>query len=127
MMNVRLALVDDNPVYLFALTHVLKNMDEFVVSISSEDFKEYLEALGNEEVDIILIDVSVLLGLRPQILKGYLKYVHDIPVMVMGMDRPSQMDELQTLHPNIRFLAKGSGREKIIEAIRETASLLNWY
>ena len=126
-MNVRLALVDDNPVYLFALTHVLKNMDEFVVSISSEDFKEYLEALGDEEVDIILIDVSVLLGLRPQILKGYLKYVRDIPVMVMGMDRPSQMDELQTLHPNIRFLAKGSGREKIIEAIRETASQLNWY
>jgi DNA-binding NarL/FixJ family response regulator len=127
MMNVRLAVVDENPVYLFALTYVLKNMDEFVVSISSQDFKEYLEALEDEEVDIILIDVSVLLGLRPQILRGYLKYVREIPVMVMGLDRPSQMDELQTLHPNIRFLAKESGKERIITAIRETASQLNWY
>lgn len=126
-MNVRLAVVDENPVYLFALTYVLKNIDEFVVSISSQYFKEYLEALEDEEVDIILIDVSVLLGLRPQILKGYLNYVREIPVMVMGLDRPSQMDELQTLHPNIRFLAKESGRERIIAAIRETASQLNWY
>ena len=78
-------------------------------------------------MDIILIDAAVLLGLRPQILKGYLNYVREIPVMVMGLDRPSQMDELHSLHPNIRFLAKESGREKIIAAIRETASQLNWY
>jgi DNA-binding NarL/FixJ family response regulator len=127
MMNVRLAVVDENPLYLFALTYVLKNIDEFVVSISSQDFKEYLEALEDEEVDIILIDAAVLLGLRPQILKGYLNYIRDIPVMVMGLDRPIQMDELQTLHPNIRFLAKESGRERIIAAIRETAPQLNRY
>ena len=127
MNNIRLALVDKNPIYLFALTYVLKNIDEFLVSISSQDFKEYLEAMEDEEVDLILIDISVLLALRPQILKGYLNYVREIPVMVMGLDRPSQMDELQTLHPNIRFLAKESGREKIIAAIWETASQLNWY
>jgi DNA-binding NarL/FixJ family response regulator len=127
MNNIRLAVVDKNPVYLFALTNVLKNMDEFLVSISAQDFKEYLEAMEDEEVDMILIDISVLLGLRPQILKGYLNYVREIPVMVMGLDRPSQMDELQTLHPNIRFLAKESGREKIIASIWERASQLNWY
>lgn len=127
MNNIRLAVVAKNPVYLFALTYVLKNMDEFMVSISSQDFKEYLEAMEDEEVDMILIDISVLLGLRPQILKGYLNYVSEIPVMVMGLDRPSQMDELQTLHPNIRFLAKESEREKIIAAIWETASQLNWH
>ncbi len=67
MNSIRVAVVDDNPVYLFALVSLLKLYVEIDVVMASDNFKDFLNAMAEEEPDLIIIDESIVEGIRDNI------------------------------------------------------------
>ncbi len=61
MNNIRVAVVDDNPLYLFALVTLLKQNNDPDVVIATDNFKDFLEQLSEEDPDLIIL-MKVLWG-----------------------------------------------------------------
>ena len=106
MNSIRVAVVDDNPVYLFALVSILKLYDELDVVMASDNFKDFLDEMAEEEPDLIIIDESIVEGIRKNIWAGFLKYVREIPVIIMGLNSKAIIEEYEHVHPTIRYISK---------------------
>ena len=124
MEPITLGIVDDNPIYLQALEDFLSGMEQFQVILTAHGFQEYLEALDHEEPDMLLLDISVFMELREQIRHGFLNYASKTPILLMGLERPAEMEDYQKRHPALRFMAKDCGGDHIAERI---ISLMNYF
>jgi DNA-binding NarL/FixJ family response regulator len=117
MGSIKLAIIDDYPVFLHVLTDVLSSFSEFQVVISTGSFKDYLQQLDDEDPDIILMDSSVFLSLRDQVREGFLNYISSKTLVIMGFEVPSEMNTYRRLHPNIQFLWKDSELHFIVHKL----------
>lgn len=136
MSHIRLALVDDNPIYRHALVSLLQtvneievvvaasNFREFLEGVTASNFREFLEGVADVEPDLILMDESVFWDLPEHVRAGFLGYVSDIPLLIMGLDDPSSLEVYGDVHPRMRFLSKESGGEEIVRRLLEMASYL---
>jgi DNA-binding NarL/FixJ family response regulator len=115
MMNIRVAILDDNPVYLHAMVKLLSKYDEFDVVIVADNFRDFLDELSDEEPELIMIDDSVFNELRPNIRMSFMKYVREIPVLIMGLKWTKELEKYKNYHPDVKFLDKESGSCNIIE------------
>jgi DNA-binding NarL/FixJ family response regulator len=106
MNNIRVAVVDDNHVYLFALVSVLKQNDELDVVIATDNFKDFLDEMLEEDPELIIIDESVVRGIRENVWTSFLKYIREIPVIIMGLNGIGIIQEHEHMHPNIRYISK---------------------
>jgi DNA-binding NarL/FixJ family response regulator len=122
MMNIGVALVDDNPVYRHALVELLKSHGAFDIAVAAAAFPELLDGVVDEEPDLILIDESVFWDLTEEKRRGFLKYFADIPMLVMGLDPPAGLECYSVIHPRIRFLGKESGGLQLVQRLLEMAS-----
>jgi DNA-binding NarL/FixJ family response regulator len=86
MNNIRVAVVDDNPVYLFALVTLLKQNDELDVVIATDNFKDFLDEMLEEDPELIIIDESVVRGIRENVWAGFLKYIRETSLIIMGLN-----------------------------------------
>ena len=127
MNNIRVAVVDDNPVYLYALVSLLKQNHELDVVIATDNFKDFLDELSVEEPDLILIDDSVLNGLRENIRKGFMKYLRETPMIIMGLEFEKEIDSDNYLDSNIRYLKKEAKPDKILRQIIQSIICHNLY
>lgn len=115
MNNIRVAVVDDNPVYLFALVSFLKQSDEFDVVIATDNFKDFLEEMLEEDPELIIIDESVVRGIRENVWTSFLKYIQETPLIIMGLDGTGIVVEYEHIHPTIRYVSKESDIVKMIQ------------
>ena len=122
MMNIGVALVDDNPVYRHALVELLKSHGAFDIAVAAAAFPERVDGVVDEEPDLILIDESVFWDLTEEKRRGFLKYFADIPMLVMGLDPPAGLECYGAIHPRIRFLGKESGGLQLVQRLLEMAS-----
>jgi DNA-binding NarL/FixJ family response regulator len=106
MNSIRVAVVDDNPVYLFALVSLLKLHDEIDVVKASHNFKDFLDEMAEEEPDLIIIDESIVEGIRDNIWISFLRYLKETPVIIMGLNDKVQIKEYEQIHPTIRYISK---------------------
>jgi DNA-binding NarL/FixJ family response regulator len=106
MNNIRVAVVDDNPVYLFALVTLLKQNNELDVVIATDNFKDFLEQLTEEDPDLIIIDESVVGRIRENIWAGFLKYIRETSLIIMGLNGKRIIEEFDHTHPTIRYISK---------------------
>ncbi len=106
MNSIRVVVVDDNPVYLFALVSLLKLYDEIDVVMASDNFKEFLDEMAEEEPDLIIIDESIVEGIRDNIWTSFLKYLKETPVIIMGLNGKVQIEQYAQIHPTIRYISK---------------------
>jgi DNA-binding NarL/FixJ family response regulator len=119
MNNIRVAVVDDNPVYLFALVTLLKQNNELDVVIAKDNFKDLLDEMLEEELELIIIDESVVRGIRENVWAGFLKYVREIPVIIMGLNGAEEIDNFRGIHPKIRYMSKEADSTKIYNEIEK--------
>ena len=106
MNNIRVAVVDDNPVYLFALVSLLKLYVEIDVVMASDNFKDFLNEMAEEEPDLIIIDESIVEGIRDNIWTSFLRYLKETPVIIMGLNGKVQIEKYAQIHPTIRYISK---------------------
>jgi DNA-binding NarL/FixJ family response regulator len=106
MNSIRVAVVDDNSVYLFALVSLIKLYDEIDVVIASDSFKDFLDEMAEEEPDLIIIDESIVEGIRDNIWINFLRYLKETPVIIMGLNGKVQIELYRQIHPTIRYISK---------------------
>jgi DNA-binding NarL/FixJ family response regulator len=106
MNSIRVAVLDDNPVYLFALVSLLKLYDEIDVVMASDNFKDFLDEMAEEEPDLIIIDESIVEGIRDNIWTSFLRYLKETPMIIMGLNGKVQIEEYEQIHPTIRYISK---------------------
>jgi DNA-binding NarL/FixJ family response regulator len=58
-MKIRIALVDDHPIFLAGLKRLLESSESYEVSSIANSYKEALEKIDFDNVDIALVDVNM--------------------------------------------------------------------
>jgi DNA-binding NarL/FixJ family response regulator len=124
-MLVRIAIVDDNPVYRHALVELLKAHGSFEITVSADVFPDLLDGVVDREPDLILMDESVFWELPEHKRTGFLGYFSDIPFFILALDPPVGLEVYAAFHPRISFLSKESGGLHIIQRMLEMVSHLD--
>jgi DNA-binding NarL/FixJ family response regulator len=58
-MKIRIALIDDHPIFLAGLKRLIESTDSYEVSSIANSYKEALEKINFDNVDIALVDVNM--------------------------------------------------------------------
>lgn len=127
MEKIKLAIIDDNHVFLNALTEVLISYDLFEVIIVSKNFLELLNLLKEEEPHIILMDTGVFEKIDEYVRDGFLKLISTSALVLMGFKIPKLMQAYKKNHSGMRFLSKDSSRYIIAYTLIDLMDHLDSY
>ena len=58
-MKIRIALIDDHPIFLAGLKRLIESTNSYEVSSIANSYKEALEKIDFDNVDIALVDVNM--------------------------------------------------------------------
>ena len=119
MKTIRLGIVNRNRVYLDSLEQVLNAHWQFQVIFTSRGYLDFLECLADAEPDIILMDAKILKELTHQDSSGFLRYVKDIPIAILGFKIPALMHRYSRSHAALEFLSKEHDGETLVERLLE--------
>lgn len=108
MEKIKLAILDDNPLYLYAFGDVLSLFDEFDVIIKVASVKELIENLADQKADIIIADYEIWSSDEEKRYIGMMSLYPDISILLMSFHHPSQLSHYQKLHPKLSFLSKAT-------------------
>ena len=106
MEKIKLAIVDDNALYLYAFGDVLSLFDEFEVIIKASSLKELFENLTDQKPDIIIADYEMWSADQENSYIGMMSLYPEISILLMSFHYPSQLIHYQKLHPKVSFLSK---------------------
>jgi hypothetical protein len=127
MEKIKLAIIDDNHLFLNALTEVLISYDLFEVIIVSKNFLELLNLLKEEEPHIILMDTGVFEKIDEYVRDGFLKLISTSAFVLMGFKIPKLMQAYKKNHSGMRFLSKDSSRYIIAYTLIDLMDHLDSY
>jgi DNA-binding NarL/FixJ family response regulator len=108
MDKIKLAILDDNPLYLYAFGDVLSLFDEFDVIIKAATLKELIENLADQKPDIIIADYEMWSSDEEKRYIGMMGLYPEISILLMSFHYPSQLNYYQKLHPKLSFLSKAA-------------------
>ena len=108
MDKIKLAILDDNPLYLYAFGDVLSLFDEFEVIIMANSLKELIENLADQKPDIIIADYEMWSSEEEKSYIGMMGLYPEISILLMSFHHPSQLGHYQKLHPKLSFLSKAA-------------------
>jgi DNA-binding NarL/FixJ family response regulator len=106
MEKIKLAILDDNALYLYAFGDVLSLFDEFDVIIKANCLKELLENLADQKPDIIIADYELWSSDAENTYIGMMSLYPEISILLMSFHQPGQLIHYQKLHPKVSFLSK---------------------
>jgi DNA-binding NarL/FixJ family response regulator len=107
MEKIKLAILDDNPLYLYAFADVLSLLEEFEILISVSSLKELFESLADAKPDIIIVDYEMWSSEEGGCYIGMMALYPEIAVLLMSFHHPIQLVHFQKMHPKSTFLSKG--------------------
>lgn len=107
MEKIKLAILDDNPLYLYAFADVLALLAEFEVLISANTLKELFESLADVKPDVIIADYEIWSSDEDGRYIGMMSLYPEIAVLLMSFHHPIQLLHFQKMHAKSTFLSKG--------------------
>jgi DNA-binding NarL/FixJ family response regulator len=107
MDKIKLAILDDNPLYLYSFADVLSLLDEFEIIISVSSLKELFESLADAKPDIIIADYEIWSSDDGSRYIGMMALYPEISVLLMSFHHPTQLAHFQKIHAKSTFLSKG--------------------
>jgi DNA-binding NarL/FixJ family response regulator len=117
MGKIRIALLDDNPLYLMAFADVIDAYGECRVVARAHSLPELMEAVALHGPDLIVADSEVIDQSVQEVLTGLVSLYGHIPILLMGFEPPGHLDLLRDAHPNIRYLPKDRSLDGILNAL----------
>lgn len=106
MEKIKLAILDDNPLYLYAFADVLSLLEEFEVLNSVSSLKELFESLADAKPDIIIADYEIWSSDDGSRYIGLMALYPEIAVLLMSFHHPIQLAHFQKMHGKLTFLSK---------------------
>jgi DNA-binding NarL/FixJ family response regulator len=119
---VRVAIVEDHPVYRDGLAAAFGEASDIEVAGAVGTVADTLLLLGREAIDVLLLDLGLPDGSGLDLLATLRARHSRVAVVVLTMNEDQQM-VLDVVRAGARgYLLKGAGRAEIIEAVRSAAA-----
>jgi DNA-binding NarL/FixJ family response regulator len=119
---VRVAVVEDHPLYRDGLVAALRRADDLQLVEALGTVAEARALLRREKVDVLLLDMGLPDGSGLDVLAHLQTHDRQVAVVVLTMSDDRQL-VLEALRAGARgYLLKGAGREEVLDAVRQAAA-----
>lgn len=120
-MSIRIMLADDHKVFRDGLRELLENEPEFEVVAEAEDGYEVMEKLAVDEMDVLVLDISMPGPASTEIAEDILDQHARFPILVLTMhDEDYYLREFIEIGVD-GYLTKKTAGEHVKEAIRKVS------
>lgn len=120
-MKTKLLLVDDHQMFLDGLVEILSKENKYELVGTAKNGQSALETLENNEVDIVITDVSMPLMDGEELLKNIREQHQEVRVIMLTMDDSGKRISKLIRGGADSYLFKNASKEELIEAIDHVA------
>lgn len=118
MTHIRVLIADDHAVFRSGLKALLEREDDLEVVAETGDGSATIEAASNDNVDLLLLDISMPGLAGPQVAEAVLRRRPDLPIVVLTMHQDQYyLQELFKIGVRAFVLKKSTGTD-VLQAIR---------
>ena len=120
---VRIAVIDDHQIVIDGVKALLHNNTDFKVVLESTHPAQFLEALMNTKVDIVLTDIFMPEMSGEELAKKVAVHFPNIHIVVLSMGGQSILVSNMITDSNIKgFLLKNIGKTEMLQALNKVNS-----
>ena len=122
MQPIKVILVDDHDIIRDGIKALLKGADGIEIVGEAENGREAIEILENEDIDLVLMDISMPVMNGIDATKYISQHFSEVRVMVLSMhDDESHIINMLKAGA-VGYIFKNTGKTKLIEAIKTVSS-----
>jgi DNA-binding NarL/FixJ family response regulator len=119
---VRILIADDHPIVREGLKQILRQTPDLEIADEARDGEEAIQKVGNQDYDLVLLDISLPGRSGLDILKQLKCLKPDLSILVLSM-HPEEQYAIRAIRAGASgYLTKESASAELIKAIRQVAS-----
>ena len=117
-MKIRIALVDDHPIFLAGLKRLLESSESYEVSSIANSYKEALEKINFNNIDIALVDVNMPGASGIELLKAIKQRSSNCRVVMLTIE-----EDEETIYQAMKegaqgYILKQDSPERLLKSIQ---------
>ena len=116
---IKILIVDDHPVVRHGLSKILNNEPHMEVKGEAKDVKELFDFLENNEVDVVILDISMPDGNGLEALTKLKKQQPELPVLILSVHSEEQYAMRVLKSGGAGYLTKESAPDQLVNAINK--------
>ncbi|NLJ37157.1 MAG: response regulator transcription factor [Candidatus Atribacteria bacterium] len=117
-MKIRIALIDDHPIFLAGLKRLLESNDSYEVSSIANSYKEAWEKINFENIDIALVDVNMPGMSGIELLKAIKQRSHSCRVVMLTIEEDEETIYRAMKEGAQGYILKQDSPERLLKSIQ---------
>jgi len=119
MKTIKIALADDHPLILDGLQTLLESADDMELVVRAENGKALLEAMANQAVDVVLLDVDMPVMDGIETTRALRIAYPQVRIIILTMHDEKHFIQKLIEDGAHGYLLKNTGRDELLLAIRQ--------
>jgi DNA-binding NarL/FixJ family response regulator len=117
-MKIRIALVDDHPIFLAGLKRLLESSESYEVSSIANSYKEALEKINFNNIDIALVDVNMPGASGIELLKAIKQRSSNCRVVMLTIEEDEETIYRAMKEGAQGYILKQDSPERLLKSIQ---------
>ena len=117
-MKIRIALVDDHPIFLAGLKRLLESSESYEVSSIANSYKEALEKINFNNIDIALVDVNMPGASGIELLKAIKQRSSNCRVVMLTIEEDEETIYRAMKEGARGYILKQDSPERLLKSIQ---------
>jgi len=117
-MKIRIALIDDHPIFLAGLKRLLESNDSYEVSSIANSYKEALEKINFDNIDIALVDVNMPGASGIELLKAIKQRSSNCRVVMLTIEEDEETIYRAMKEGAQGYILKQDSPERLLKSIQ---------
>lgn len=117
-MKIRIALIDDHPIFIAGLKRLLESDDSYEVSSIANSFKEALEKINFDNIDIALVDVNMPGASGIELLKAIKQRSSSCRVVMLTIEEDEETIYRAMKEGAQGYILKQDSPERLLKSIQ---------
>ena len=118
---IKILVVEDHTIMREGLKQILKETTDIIVAGEASNAQEAIEKAGNNNYDVVLLDISLPGRSGLDVLKQLKSMKPNLPILILSM-YPEEQYAIRSLRASASgYLTKESASDELISAIRKVA------
>ena len=117
-MKIRIALVDDHPIFLAGLKRLLESSESYEVSSIANSYKEALDNIDFDNIDIALVDINMPGTNGIELLKAIKQKSHNCRVVMLTIEEDEETIYRAMKEGAQGYILKQDSPERLLKSIQ---------
>jgi DNA-binding NarL/FixJ family response regulator len=117
-MKIRIALIDDHPIFLAGLKRLIESTDSYEVSSIANSYKEALEKINFNNIDIALVDVNMPGASGIELLKAIKQRSSNCRVVMLTIEEDEETIYRAMKEGARGYILKQDSPERLLKSIQ---------